>query len=53
LRYRSRASFRRDFGRPRSKDELDAKHLGASPNDFANPTLTTFEKSQFKAIRDG
>jgi hypothetical protein len=32
--------------------ELDTQHLGASPDDFANPLLITFEKRQFKIIRD-
>jgi hypothetical protein len=35
-----------------SKDELDAYHLDAPPNDFANPMLAAFEKRQFETIRD-
>jgi hypothetical protein len=35
-----------------SKDELDAYHLDAPPNDFANPMLPAFEKRQFETIRD-
>jgi hypothetical protein len=35
-----------------SKDELDAYHFDAPPNDFANPMLPAFEKRQFEAIRD-
>jgi len=42
------ASFRRFI----SKDELDAYHLDAPPNDFANPMLPAFEKRQFETIRD-
>jgi len=35
-----------------SKDELDAYHPGAPPNDFANPMLPTFGKSKLETIRD-
>ena len=35
-----------------SKDELDAYHLGAPPNHFANPMLPAFGKGQFEMIRD-
>ena len=35
-----------------SKDELDAYHLSAPPNDFANAILAAFGKSQFETIRD-
>jgi hypothetical protein len=42
------ASFRRFI----SKDERDAYHLDAPPNDFANPMLPAFGKRQFETIRD-
>ena len=35
-----------------SKDELDAYHLDAPPNYFANPMLAAFEKRQFETTRD-
>jgi hypothetical protein len=41
-----------DAGAPHSKDELDAYHFGAPPNDFANPMLPAFEKREFETIRD-
>jgi hypothetical protein len=34
------------------KGELDAYHLGAPPNDFANPMLPAIGKSQVEMIRD-
>jgi hypothetical protein len=39
-------------GSTHSKDELDAYHLAAPPNHFANPILTAFGKGQFEMIRD-
>jgi hypothetical protein len=40
------------WGMSASQDELDSQHLGASPNDLANPVLTALEKCHFKAARD-
>jgi hypothetical protein len=34
------------------KDEFDAYHPGATPNDFANPMLPAIGKSQVEMIRD-
>jgi hypothetical protein len=34
------------------ENELDAQHLGASPNHFADPVFSTLEKSQLEPIGD-
>jgi hypothetical protein len=33
-------------------DELNAHHLGASPNDLANPVVAALEKRQLETVRD-